>query len=200
MFFFALEGNVYRKIAGRQNTTEACKGRKIKITLIRVTISANRTKENIIMQLRNFEKQDASILADKMYGNLSVEQIEDMIRRWNTKQYDGKYFDMFAVVTSDVIVGMLSLYKIKEKTLHIGPVIFPEFRKKGFAKAAMTLAFDVAKKMGFCTISQQIRTDNVASVALHRSLGFEIVGTPFVNAKGNEVCIYEKHFSNDESE
>ena len=42
------------------------------------------------MQLRNFEKQDASILADKMYGNLSVEQIEDMIRRWSTKQYDGK--------------------------------------------------------------------------------------------------------------
>lgn len=100
------------------------------------------------MQLRNFEKQDSSILADKMYGNLSVEQIEDMIRQWNTKQYDGKYFDMFAVVTSDVIVGMLSLYKIKEKTLHIGPVIFPEFRKKGFCKSRDEFGFRCGKKNG----------------------------------------------------
>ena len=164
------------------------------------TISASHIKENIVMQLRNFEKQDASILSDKMYGNLSNEQIEDMIRQWNTKQYDGKYFEMFAVVDNGVIVGMLSLYQIKEKTLHIGPVIFPEFRKNGFAKAAMTRAFDMAKKTGCRTISQQIRLDNVASIALHRSLGFELVGTPFVNAKGNEVCIYEKHFSIAESE
>lgn len=151
------------------------------------------------MQLRNFKKQDASILADKMYGNLSIGQIEDMICAWDTKQYYGKYFDMLAVVDNDVIVGMLSLYQIKEKTLHIGSVIFPEFRKKGFAKAAMTMAFDIAKELDCCTISQQIRLDNAASIALHRSLGFEIVGTPFVNAKGNEVCIYEKHLVNDVS-
>jgi len=144
------------------------------------------------MQLRNFEKQDALILSEKIYRNLQIEQIEDMICSWNTKQYDGKYFDMLAIVDDGVIVGMLSLYRLKDKTLHIGPVVFPEYRKKGFAKAAMTMAFDIAKELGCYTISQQIRLDNVASIALHTSLGFEKVGEPFVNSKGNEVCIYEK--------
>lgn len=144
------------------------------------------------MQLRNFEKQDALILSEKIYDSLTIEQIENMICLWNTKQYDGKYFDMLAIEDSGEIVGMLSLYLLKDKTMHIGPVIFPEFRRKGFAKAAMTMAFDIAKNMECDTISQQIRLDNVASIALHTSLGFETVGTPFFNAKGNEVCIYKK--------
>lgn len=144
------------------------------------------------MQLRNFEKQDALILSEKIYGSLTIEQIEDMICLWNTKQYDGKYFDMLAIEDSGKIVGKLSLYMLKDKTMHIGPVIFPEFRRKGFAKAAMTMAFDIAKNLECDTISQQIRLDNVASIALHTSLGFEMVGTPFFNAKGNEVCICKK--------
>ncbi len=144
------------------------------------------------MQLRNFEKQDALVLSEKLYPNLSVEQIENMICLWNTKQYDGKYFEMFAVVVDDTIVGRVSLYECKEKTIHIGPEIFPEFRKKGFAKKAMLMACEIAKKRGCYTISQQIRLDNQASIALHTSLGFTMVGAPFVNPKGNKVCTYEK--------
>ena len=37
------------------------------------------------MQLRNFEKQDALILSEKIYGSLTIEQIENMICLWNTR-------------------------------------------------------------------------------------------------------------------
>lgn len=39
---------------------------------------------------------------------------------------------------------------------------------------------------------QQIRADNVASIALHNSLGFETDGYVYTNKKGNEVLIYIK--------
>lgn len=145
---FALERKAYRKMAGRQKSCGSVQCLKDKISLVHDAISASRIRENDVMQLRNFEKQDASILADKMYGNLSIGQIEDMICAWNTKQYDGKYFDMLAVVDNDVIVGMLSLYQIKEKTLHIGPVIFPGFRKKGFCKSRNDYGFRYSKRIG----------------------------------------------------
>lgn len=144
------------------------------------------------MELRSFEKQDAVMLSKELYQNLTVEQIEDMICKWSTKQYEGKYFEMFAIVVDGVVVGRVSLYECREKTIHIGPEIFCKFRKKGYAKEAMNMACDIAKERGCHLISQQIRLDNVASIALHNSLGFQMVGTPFANPKGNKVCIYEK--------
>lgn len=67
------------------------------------------------MQLRSFEKQDALILSEKLYTNLSIKQIEDMICLWETKQYEGKYLEMFAIVEGDKIVRRVSLYECREK-------------------------------------------------------------------------------------
>lgn len=147
------------------------------------------------MQLRSFEKQDALILSEKLYTNLSIKQIEDMICLWETKQYEGKYFEMFAIVEGDKIVGRVSLYESREKTIHIGPEIFPEFRRKGFAKKAMNMACDIAKEKGYLLVSQRIRVDNVASIALHISLGFKMCGEAFINLKGNKICVYEQSLS-----
>ena len=50
----------------------------------------------------------------------------------------------------------------------------------------------VAKEKGYKIVFQQIRTNNVASIALHSSLGFETNGLIYTNAKGNQVAIYLK--------
>lgn len=155
-------------------------------------INSINMKKKVIVQLRNFEKKDALVLSERIYQELTTAQIEDMICLWNTKQHDGKYFEMFAIVASGKVVGRLSLYSYKDKTISIGPEIFPEYRGKCFAKAAMIKAIGIAKENGYSMISQQIRVDNEASIALHTSLGFEMVGIPFVNSKGNNVCMYEK--------
>ena len=56
----------------------------------------------------------------------------------------------------------------------------------------MIIACQKAKEKGFKIVSQQIRTNNAASIALHSSLGFETNELVYTNAKGNQVSIYLK--------
>ena len=116
------------------------------------------------MFLRNFEKEDAFTLQQCLYSDFSIEKIESMICDWNTKQFNGKYFDMFAIVSDEKIVGTISLYQHSTEVVSIGPEIFCEYRRKGFAKEAMKCASQTAKEKGFKIVSQQIRVDNTASI------------------------------------
>lgn len=141
--------------------------------------------------LRNFKKEDAPSL-QRGYADLSVEQIGVLICAWNKKQFNGKYSEMFAIVSDGEIVGDISLYQHSSEVVSIGPTVFPEYRRKGIAKEAMLLALNLAKENGFKIVSQQIRVNNTASIALHTSLGFETNGIIYTNAKGNQVSIYLK--------
>ena len=142
--------------------------------------------------LRNLKIEDASELQKYGYSGMSAEQVEALICDWGQKQFDGKYFEMFAIISDEKIVGTVSLYQHSLEVVSIGPEVFDEYRRKGFAKKAMMLACQIAKEKGFETVSQQIRIDNAASIALHCSLGFETNGNVFSNAKGNQVAIYLK--------
>lgn len=142
--------------------------------------------------LRNFDKKDAFDLQKCGYSDLSVEQIGKLICEWNEKQVGGKYFEMFAIVFDKKIVGTISLYQHSTQVVSIGPEIFEKYRRKGFAREAMIRACDIAKEKGYKIASQQIRTNNIASRALHSSLGFETDGRTYANAKGDQISIYLK--------
>ncbi|MBO4979005.1 MAG: GNAT family N-acetyltransferase [Clostridia bacterium] len=145
--------------------------------------------------LRNIKKEDASELREHGYSNLSTEQVEALICDWDKKQFNGKYFEMYAIVYNEKIVGTISLYQQSSEVVSIGPEVFCKYRRKGFAKEAMICACQMAKEKGFKIVSQQIQTNNAASIALHRSLGFETNELIFTNAKGNQVSIYLKCLS-----
>ena len=142
--------------------------------------------------LRNFTKADAFALQRIKHPNLSIEQIEALIHEWNQKQVNGKYFEMFAILLDENIVGTISLYQHSAEVISIGPEIFKAYRQKGLAKEAMICACTKAKEKGYKIVFQQIRTNNVASIALNSSLGFETNGLTYTNAKGNQVAIYLK--------
>ena len=142
--------------------------------------------------LRNFKKEDASELQENGFSDLSTEQVEALICDWDKKQLNGKYFEMYAIVSDEKIVGTISLYQHSSEVVSIGPEVFCEYRRKGFAKKAMICACQIAKEKGFKMVSQQIRTNNAASIALHSSLGFETSGLVYTNAKGNQAFIYLK--------
>ena len=145
-----------------------------------------------MITLRPFSVKDALVLRPIMYTDMSMEQIEKMIRQWNKKQVNNRYFEMLAVICDEMIVGMISLYQHSDHVISIGPEIFPEYRRNGCAKEALKLACEKAKKMGYKIVSQQILIHNQASIALHRSLGFETNGYVYTNSKGNQVSIYLK--------
>ena len=142
--------------------------------------------------LRNLKIEDALELQKIEYSDLTIEQVEALICEWNKKRVNGKYFEMFAIVSEDKIVGTISLFQHTSEVVSIGPEVFCEYRRNGFAKEAMICACQMAKEKGFKIVSQQIRTNNTASIALHSSLGFETNELVYTNAKGNQVSIYLK--------
>ena len=144
-----------------------------------------------MITFRNFIKEDALIL-QKEISSMSIEQIEQMICEWNQKRVNDKYFEMFAILYDINVVGTISLYQHSSQVISIGPEIFASYRKKGFAKQAMIYACNLAKEKGYKIVSQQIRINNTASIALHLSLGFETNGLIYTNEKGNQVAIYLK--------
>ena len=144
-----------------------------------------------MITLRRFAIEDVPYLQER-YSNFSREQIEGMISEWNSGQFDGRYFEMLAIISDGCVVGTISLYEHSPKVVSIGPEVFEPYRKNGYGKEAMLQACGIAADREYKIVSQQIRTDNAASIALHLSLGFETSGAVYTNAKGNQVAIYLK--------
>lgn len=142
--------------------------------------------------LRHFEESDAEVLKRLQSADMSIQAVRSMIRQWNTLEYQGKYFEMFAIVRDGEIVGQISLYHHSDSVVSVGPEVFSAFRRQGIGKSAMAAAMDIARGRGYKIACQQVRCDNLPSIALHESLGFETDGYGYLNKKGDEVFIFLK--------
>ena len=129
--------------------------------------------------------------ANQLHGK-SMEDVLSLIHEWKTKSYNGKYFEMFAVMNDADVVGSISLFEHTPSVASIGVEIFANHRRKGYAADAMRLLLKYAMEKGYRIIQQQIRTNNAASLSLHEKLGFETDGYVYVNQKGHDVLLYLK--------
>ncbi len=145
-----------------------------------------------MISLRNFTLDDSIEFQQKRSIHMPLEEIKAMFAQWEEKNHEGKYFEMFAVIKDEEIVGMISLHQHSASVISCGPEIFECYRKQGIAVKAMILAMNIAKSKGYKLVSQQIRTDNTASIALHNKLGFETDKYIYKNKKGNDVQIFIK--------
>lgn len=142
------------------------------------------------MHLRKFSLDDSLYLQEYRYRNLTKEEIERMICDWNTKIYEGKYFEMFAAV-EEQIVGMVSLYAHSKETVSIGVETFSEYRNCGYGSRAVELALSEAKNKGYKIATAQVQCDNLPSIAICNKVGFEN-NHSYVNKKGNRVYFFIK--------
>lgn len=144
--------------------------------------------------LRNFVANSKDIgLLQKFYcPNMSLKAIEKMIGDWNTLDYRGKYFEMFAIVNSNEVVGTLSLYEHSKSVVSIGIELFLDFCRKGHGTLAMMRALEICKEKGYKIVYQQVRADNVASIKLHKKTRFETDGYIYKNQKGHDVILFFK--------
>lgn len=143
-------------------------------------------------RLRRFEEADAEALKELQSADMPVEAVRSMIRQWNTLVFQGRTFEMFAILRDGELVGQISLYQHSDGVVSIGPEVFQPFRRQGIAKSAMLSAMEIAKGRGFKIVCQQVRSDNLPSIALHKSLGFETDSYGYLNKKGREVFIFLK--------
>ena len=126
------------------------------------------------------------------HTTISKTDIDEMIKSSDAKIFNGRFFEMYVIMSEETIVGLISLFEQSASVVSVGPEIFAEYRKLGYATKAMQIAMDIAKSIGYKIVFQQVRVDNVASIKLHTKLGFETDNTVFKNRKQNDVCFYLK--------
>jgi len=79
----------------------------------------------------------------------------------------------FFILMDGQHAGGITVHSVKDDSFSYGIAIAPHMRRKGAAKAALPLLFDIMKQKGFSRVSVKIAPDNQASLALHASLGFQ---------------------------
>ena len=143
-----------------------------------------------MVTLREFSDSDIPVL-QKEYPDMTQCDIRRMIAVWRTKTFNGQYFELLAIDSGGQAVGLISLREQTENIVYCGIKIFPPFRRRGFAYQAYLAALSHAKQLGFRTVRAQVRTDNHASILLHKKVGFQI-DQKLINSKGNEVYSLSK--------
>jgi RimJ/RimL family protein N-acetyltransferase len=143
-----------------------------------------------MIRLRKFELEDAIPLQEALYPNMPVSKVREIIAQWNEGAFDGKRFEMMAVMLDESVAGYVSLYQQEADSVSFGVEIAPCYRCRGIATVAGGLAISIAAEEGYRKVVSQVRQDNAASVALHKKLGF-VQTEATVNRKGNPVFHYE---------
>ena len=55
------------------------------------------------MIIRNFQNTDAGAIRTIRYPHLSEQEIQYLIAEWNQKQFNGRYFEMFAIISGEAM-------------------------------------------------------------------------------------------------
>lgn len=140
-----------------------------------------------MVSLRHFESSDIPFLKEKM--GYTDENAQSLLSTNKTLEYDGKYFEMFAVINDGIIVGNTSLCRKTEDTVSEGIEILSEHQNNGYGVEAVSAVCEKAKARGYKFVTAQIRVDNDASIGLHKNAGFLCLFET-VNSRGRKVYIY----------
>lgn len=147
---------------------------------------------NKSVYIKHFSSDDADVIKAHQYPDLPVDEILGMISEWNSRSFQGKYFEMFAILNGKTIFGSISLFQRSLRVASVGVEIYEPYRRSGLASEAMLLIMEHAKKLGYKIIQDQVRTDNAASIRLHEKLSFESDRYVYRNEKGKPVFLFMK--------
>lgn len=143
-----------------------------------------------MISLRNFDHGDTAFLIEHFYEEMTEQDALALICEWEQKSYKGTYFEMFAILYHENLVGMISLYE-HDGAISAGMEVVAAYRRRGIAYEALALALQRARARGAAKATAQVRKNNIASIKLHEKSGYIRCGE-CINARGNAVYQYEK--------
>lgn len=144
-----------------------------------------------MVSIRNFTLKDIAVLQKQPAYDKPIEELKDMIEKWNKKDYQGRYFEMFAITEDHQIKGTVSLYQHTSSAVSIGIEIFPCYHRQGYGFQGEKLALEYAKTRGYKIAAGNVRVDNQASISLQKKLGFEIY-REYISPKGQPMYFFIK--------
>ncbi len=145
-----------------------------------------------MVTIRSFTREDAEALQYGLYPDMTRSEISDMIEEWNASVCRGRYFEMFAILFDERIVGCVSLYERSGFIASAGVEVMKEARGRGAASEALSWLTRYAAEKGYRILQDQVRKDNPASIRLHEKLGFQSDGSVYHNQRDHEVLLYLK--------
>ena len=148
-----------------------------------------------MITIRRFVHEDAESLQKTLYPDMSIDVIIKMIDEWSTCVCNGRFFEIFAIISDEKVVGYVSLYEHSKTVVSAGAEVVAEERCKGAASEAVSLLIQYAAGKHYRIILDQVRKDNAASIRLHEKLGFESDGYVYRNQRNQEVVLYLKPIS-----
>lgn len=91
-----------------------------------------------------------------------------------TLRHIGKSADdlRFFILCSGRHAGGITVHSVCGTRFSYGIAVVPAMRRRGIARAALTLLFERMQKLGFTEATVQVAPENAASLALHAHLGF----------------------------
>lgn len=117
------------------------------------------------------------------------EDVRVRISKW-AKANCGREHIFFAVCWGSVVIGYIAC-NIREKGYEIGYCFHSDYHGQGYAKESHFAVLAYLRTTGITRFIARTAICNTPSVALLRSLGFELVGTESVSfyqdAQGNDI-------------
>ena len=81
----------------------------------------------------------------------------------------------FFILLDGQHAGGITVHSVQPPRFSYGIAVAAGMRRRGAAKGALLLLFEEMKRCGFSQAVVQVAPSNAASLALHASLGFEVV-------------------------
>ena len=121
--------------------------------------------------------------------NTDDEDVQRRIARWAGAN-SGTEHMFFAICLGDTVIGY-SAFNIREDGYEIGYCFHSVYHGKGYAKESHLALFDYLRTLGITKFTAGTAINNIPSVSLLKSLGFELTGKENVSfykdAQGNDI-------------
>ena len=121
--------------------------------------------------------------------NTDDEDVRERIAKW-AKVSRGLEHMFFAVCLNDAVIGYIAFH-MRQNGYEIGYCFHSDFQGKGYARESHLALFEYLRGIGITRFTAGTAINNIPSVSLLKSLGFQQVGTEKVSfykdAAGNDI-------------
>lgn len=138
---------------------------------------------NISIKIEYFVSKDWPVISAIYQEGIRTEMatFETKIPTW--EQWDASHLKPCRIkaITEDTIIGWAALSPASKREVYSGVAevsiyITSKYRNLGVGKLLLSRLIEDSEKMGFWTLQAGIFSENKASIALHKQLGFREIG------------------------